>query len=137
MYKRQALLRRFHEARQSGAEEVQIWGSGTPRREFLHVDDLAEACLFLLGHGEPPDLVNVGVGEDIAIRDLADLIARTVGYEGKITTDPSKPDGTPRKLMDTSRINAMGWSPKISLEDGLQDAYRCFLDQLGDGTLRS
>lgn len=114
-----ALIRRFSEAVDSGATEVTNWGTGTPRREFLHVDDLARACLFLLENYDDPETINVGVGEDRTILDISDLVARTVGYTGTITWDESKPDGTPRKLLDTSRINALGWHPTISLEDGL------------------
>ena len=131
-----ALLRRFHEAKESGAESVTIWGTGTPRREFLHVDDLAAACFHLLGLADPPDWVNVGVGEDVTILELATLVARTVGYEGRIETDPSKPDGTPRKLMDVSKIRATGWSSSIGLEAGLADAYRDFIDSLEAGAAR-
>ncbi len=131
-----ALLRRFHEAKESGAESVTIWGTGTPRREFLHVDDLAAACFHLLGLADPPDWVNVGVGEDVTILELATLVAKTVGYEGRIETDPSKPDGTPRKLMDVSKIRATGWSSSIGLEAGLADAYRDFIDSLEAGAAR-
>lgn len=131
-----ALIRRFHEAKESGATEVTIWGSGTPRREFLHVDDLAEACFHLLDHDNPPDWVNLGVGEDVTILELAQLVARTVGFEGEINTDPSKPDGTPRKLLDVTRLTESGWSAKISFEDGLAGAYRDFLETLNEGTAR-
>jgi GDP-L-fucose synthase len=130
------LIRRFHDARRSGAESVTIWGTGMPRREFLHVDDLASACFHLLELADPPDWVNVGVGEDVTILELAGLVAKTVGFEGRIETDPSKPDGTPRKLMDVSRIRATGWSPSISLEAGLADAYRDFLASLESGAAR-
>jgi GDP-L-fucose synthase len=122
-----ALIRRFSEAVDAGATEVTNWGTGTPRREFLHVDDLARACLFLLENYDDGQTINVGVGEDRTIREISDLVARTVGYTGTITWDDSKPDGTPRKLLDTSRINALGWYPTISLEDGLAatvDWYR-------------
>lgn len=131
-----ALLRRFHDAREAGADRVTIWGSGTPRREFLHVDDLAEACVFLLGLDDPPDLVNVGAGEDWTIRDLAGMIAGTVGYRGRIETDPTRPDGAPRKLMDVARMTALGWRARIPLREGLTDAYRDFRERLRDGTLR-
>ena len=131
-----ALLRRFHEAAQRGDEEVVIWGSGTPLREFLHVDDLAEACLHLLELEEPPDWVNVGYGSDVSIRELAGLVAETVGYRGRIGTDPSKPDGTPRKLMDNTRLAGTGWKPRIGLREGLADAYRCFLEDTGSGRVR-
>ena len=131
-----ALIRRFHEAKSSGAPGVTIWGTGTPRREFLHVDDLAAACFHLLGLENPPDWVNVGVGEDIAILDLAKLVAETVGYTGEILTDPSKPDGTPRKLMDVTRIKATGWEAAIEFRDGLAAAYRDFLSKLESGEAR-
>ena len=123
-----ALLRRFHEAARSGAREVILWGTGTPRREFLHVDDLASACLFLLEHYDSPETINVGVGEDVTIRELAELIAETVGFDGEIVQDTSKPDGTPRKLLDVSRLRDLGWQAQTTLKDGLQSTYRWFLD---------
>lgn len=132
-----ALIRRFHEAREAGAESVTIWGTGTPRREFLHVDDLAEGILFLLRHEDPPDWVNVGTGEDIPIIDLAGLVADIVNFKGEIKRDTTKPDGTPRKLMDTSVINGLGWRPRISLKEGIASAYRDFLQSLDSGRLRS
>lgn len=131
-----AMIRRFHEAKERGDSNVTIWGSGTPRREFLHVDDLAEACFHLLGHNNPPDWVNLGVGEDLTILDLAKTIAKTVGFEGEIKTDPSKPDGTPRKLLDVSLLNETGWTAKIAFEDGLKGAYQDFLATLEEGTAR-
>jgi len=131
------LLRRFHEARQKGLPEVQIWGTGTPLREFLHVDDLAAGILHLLELSDPPDLVNIGSGEEISILELARLVASTVGYAGRITYDLSKPDGTPRKLSDISRIRQTGWSPQIPLPAGLQSAYQDFLQSLSQQTLRS
>jgi len=131
-----ALLRRFHEAKESGAASVTIWGTGTPLREFLHVDDLAAACFHLLGLENPPDWVNVGVGEDLSILDLAKLVAETTGYTGQILTDPSKPDGTPRKLMDISLIRGTGWSPGIDFRDGLAAAYRDFLTATQSGAAR-
>ena len=131
-----AMIRRLHEAKERGDSEVTIWGSGTPRREFLHVDDLAEACFHLLGHDNPPDWVNLGVGEDLTILDLAKTIAKTVGFEGEIKTDPSKPDGTPRKLLDVNLLNETGWTSKIAFEDGLKDAYQDFLATLKEGTAR-
>jgi GDP-L-fucose synthase len=131
-----ALIRRFHEARERGDAEVAIWGTGTPRREFLHVDDLARACFHLLDQKDPADWVNVGVGEDIAILDLARLIAETVGFEGEIVTDPSKPDGTPRKLLDVDLLRNSGWSPAITLPAGLAAAYQDFLATLDQGTAR-
>lgn len=117
-----ALVRKFHEAKESGAPPV-LWGSGSPRREFLHVDDCAEACLFLMERYSGDMIVNVGAGTDIPIAELARLIARVVGYEGPIRWDATKPDGTPRKLLDCSRLTALGWEPKISLAQGLTDTY--------------
>lgn len=118
-----ALIRKFHEARLSGAESVTIWGTGKPRREFLHVDDLAEACLHLMEHYDAPGLVNIGTGEDIEIGELARLVARIVGYEGQIIQDLSKPDGTPRKLMDVSKLYGLGWHHRIGLEEGIRAVY--------------
>lgn len=131
-----ALIRRFHEAKEAGAPSVTIWGTGTPRREFLHVDDLAAACFHLLGLESPPDWVNVGVGDDVTILELAQLVAETVGYTGEILTDPTKPDGTPRKLMDVSKIKATGWSPAVDFRDGLAGAYGDFLASLESGEAR-
>jgi GDP-L-fucose synthase len=131
-----ALLRRFHEARMRGDAAVTIWGTGTPRREFLHVDDLARACFHLLALPNPPDWVNVGTGEDLTILELAALVAETVGFQGEIRTDPSKPDGTPRKLLEVSRIRATGWQPLIGLREGLAGAYQDLLAHLADGTAR-
>jgi GDP-L-fucose synthase len=122
-----ALIRRFHEARLRGDAEVVIWGTGTPKREFLHVDDLADAAVFLMRDYSGEDIVNVGVGEDLSILELARLVARVVGYEGTIATDPTKPDGTPRKLLGVSRINAMGWHAKIALEEGIRGTYQWYL----------
>lgn len=124
-----ALLRKFHEAKMSGAEEVEIWGSGEPRREFLHVDDLADACVFLMQRYEGELALNVGVGEDLTIRELAELVSRVVGYHGRLTFDRSKPDGTPRKLLDVSRIQSLGWKARIPLERGIGETYRAFLRQ--------
>ncbi len=123
-----ALIRRFHEAKERGAEEVEIWGTGTPRREFLHVDDLADACLYLMQRYDGEDWVNVGVGRDITIAELAALVARTVGYSGALKFNPAMPDGTPRKLLDTTRLTALGWVPRISLEAGLAQTYEWFLE---------
>jgi GDP-L-fucose synthase len=131
-----ALIRRFHEAKEAGAPSVTIWGTGTPRREFLHVDDLAAACFHLLGLENPPDWVNVGVGDDVTILQLAQLVGETVGFTGEILTDPTKPDGTPRKLMDVSKIKATGWSPIIDFRDGLASAYQDFLSSLEAGAAR-
>jgi GDP-L-fucose synthase len=123
-----ALIRKVHEAKVAGSASFTIWGSGTPRREFLHVDDLADACVFLMQHYSGDEHVNVGFGSDVAILELAELVARTVGFTGAIERDETKPDGTPRKLMDSARLNAMGWSPRIGLDDGVAATYRWFLD---------
>ena len=125
-----ALIRRFHEAKRDGAAEVVIWGTGTPRREFLYVDDLAQACLFLLEHYDSPETINVGVGDDLPIADLATMVADVVGFEGSIVQDASKPDGTPRKLLDVSRINALGWTATTPLEEGVRRTYDWYLDHL-------
>jgi GDP-L-fucose synthase len=118
-----AFIRRFHEAKVSGAPTVTVWGTGAPRREFLHVDDLAQACLMLLDNYDSPETINVGWGEDLPIRELAETVADVVGFEGEIEWDTSKPDGMPRKLLDTSRINALGWKPTITLREGLTSTY--------------
>lgn len=131
-----ALIRRFHEATVRGDSSVAIWGTGSPLREFLHVDDLAAAIVHMLGLENPPDLVNLGSGSEISILELARLVARTVGFAGAIETDPTKPDGTPRKLCDIGRIKATGWHPKISLEDGVAAAYQDFLRDFGTERLR-
>ncbi len=131
-----ALIRRFHEAKESRSDSVEIWGTGSPLREFLHVDDLAAACLLLLKTDEPPDWINVGTGKEISILDLAKLIAGVVGFEGSISTDPTKPDGTPRKLLDISKITNLGWRPCVPLEEGLANAYRDFLNSSAKGTTR-
>jgi GDP-L-fucose synthase len=122
-----ALLRKFHEARASAAAEVEIWGTGTPRREFLHVDDLADACLFLMQGYSSEQIVNVGWGTDISIAELADLVAKTVGYSGTLRFDTSMPDGTPRKLLDVSRLNSLGWTAKIPLDVGIAATYAWFM----------
>lgn len=122
-----AMLRRFHEAKENNSPEVVIWGTGTPRREFLYVDDLAHACLYLLENYDSPETINVGVGEDISIRELAELVAKTVGYNGVIVQDTSKPDGTPRKLLDVSRLTSLGWKAEVSLEEGIASTYQWFL----------
>lgn len=132
-----ALIRRFHEAKISGAEVVTIWGSGKPLREFLHVDDLAAGLVHLLQVADPPDLVNIGSGNEISIRGAADLIAEVVGFRGRIANDTSKPDGTPRKLSDIRLIQSTGWSPQVSLKDGLAAAYRDFLAETAADQLRS
>lgn len=130
-----ALLRKFHEAKISGANSVEIWGTGTPRREFLYVDDLADACVFLMNQSKeavdsvaPDQLINVGFGEDISIHQLALLIAEKVGFNGELEFDPAKPDGTPRKLLDVSRINSLGWKAKTSLEQGIEKTYKWFVE---------
>jgi len=122
-----ALIRKAHEAKRAGASALEIWGTGTPRREFLHVDDLADACIFLLRHWSGDSHVNVGSGTDIAIRDLAELVMKVVGLTGKVVTDPSRPDGTPRKLMDSGLIASLGWQARIGLEEGVAATYRQFL----------
>ncbi len=131
-----ALIRRFHEAAQSGTEEVKAWGTGSPRREFLHVDDLADACAFLLGIDDPPDWINVGTGTDVTIRELTEIVARTTGYGGRIAWDASMPDGTPRKLLDVSRMAALGWKARIALADGVAATYESFLGEKKSGVLR-
>ena len=123
-----ALLRKFHEAKRDGAPYVTVWGTGAPRREFLHADDLADACVFLMNRYEGSEIVNVGCGEDIAIADLAACIKEVVGYEGGIRFDPGRPDGTPRKLVDVSKLSGLGWRAKIPLAQGLRDAYRWYLE---------
>jgi GDP-L-fucose synthase len=122
-----ALIRKFHEAKIHDAPCVEVWGTGQPRREFLHVDDLADACLFVMLHHEGEQLLNIGVGEDVTIRELAELVQRVVGYRGELRFDPSKPDGTPRKLLDVSRLRALGWSARIPLERGLAETYAWFV----------
>ncbi|WP_372715531.1 GDP-L-fucose synthase family protein [Novipirellula sp.] len=132
-----ALLRRFHEAAQQGLQSVTIWGTGTPRREFLYVDDLADALAFLMTQQNPPDWANVGTGVDLSILELAQLVANTVGYQGEIKTDSSKPDGTPVKCSDVSRLNALGWKHKIELAQGLKTTYDHFLNEVESGQMRS
>ena len=122
-----AFIRRFHEAKVAGAPTVTVWGTGTPRREFLHVDDLAQACLVLLQHYDTHETINVGLGDDMPIRELAETVASVVGFEGTIEWDSSKPDGMPRKLLDTSRINELGWQPQITLRDGVASTYEWYL----------
>ena len=131
-----ALIRRFHEAKRDSLPVVAIWGTGTPLREFLHADDAAAGILHLLQLESPPDWVNLGSGIDVSIGDLARLVMKTVGYEGELTFDASKPDGTPRKLTDISKITATGWAPRIAIEEGLSMAYQSFLDEQAAGTLR-
>jgi len=126
-----ALIRRFHEARTAGRREVVVWGTGTPRREFLHVDDLADACLFLMQTHESGQLINVGWGEDVSISELASLIADLVGFKGRISFDATKPDGTPRKLLDTRRARGLGWQPRIPLRQGVESTYAWYLANQG------
>ncbi|MBR4981072.1 MAG: GDP-L-fucose synthase [Lachnospiraceae bacterium] len=130
-----ALMRKFHEAKMKGESTVTIWGSGKPLREFLNVDDLADACLFLMDNYEGDDFFNVGYGKEVTILELAELVKKTVGFEGEILMDASKPDGTMRKLTDISRIKALGWKPKITLEDGLKETYRWFRDKYETGDI--
>ena len=127
-----AMIRKFHEAKLSGAETVTLWGTGSPRREFLHVDDMADACLFLMQHYDDPEIINIGVGQDIPIAELAEIVRGVVGFEGRIEYDSSKPDGTPRKLVDTSKINALGWKARIGLREGIEQTYRWFLEHVGE-----
>ena len=124
-----AMIRKFHEAKAAGAPTVTVWGSGTPMREFLHANDLAEACIFLMENYSEPELVNIGTGVDVTIKELAELVSETVGFQGSIVWDSSKPDGTPRKLMDVSKLNNMGWRHSIELKDGLRMVY----DEVKDG----
>ncbi|MED5099951.1 GDP-L-fucose synthase [Niallia circulans] len=123
-----ALIRKFHEAKVNNSEYVEVWGTGTPKREFLYSDDLADACVFLMNNYEGNEIVNIGVGEDIPIKDLANLVKKVTGFEGELKFDTSKPDGTPRKLVDVTKINALGWKATTSLEEGLQKAYNWFLE---------
>ena len=123
-----ALLRKAHIAKLEGKRELVVWGSGTPRREFLHVDDLAAACVFLLEKYDNPEIVNIGCGEDISVRELAELICEVVGFKGELAWDTTKPDGTPRKLLDVSKIHALGWRHRIGFRDGIARTYRWFLE---------
>jgi GDP-L-fucose synthase len=127
-----ALIRRFHEAKEQEAPSVTIWGTGSPKREFLFADDLAEACYYLMENYNEPGLVNIGTGEDISIKDLALLVKKIIGYEGEITFDVSKPDGTPRKLMDVTKLSEAGWKYHTGLEDGIKFAYQDFLSKEGE-----
>jgi len=131
-----ALIRRFHEAKEAALPEVMAWGTGKPMREFLHVDDLAEASAFLLKLENPPDWINIGTGTDVTIKELTETVAAVTGFKGRITWDASKPDGTPRKLMDVSRLTALGWKAKIGLREGVAKAYGSFLAEKAAGKLR-
>lgn len=124
-----ALIRKVHEAVQRGDKSITVWGTGTPRREFLHVDDLADACLFLLEKYDSPEIVNIGCGEDVTIRELAETVCRVIGFQGELVFDTSKPDGTPRKLLDMTKLFDLGWRPKIGLSDGIGHAYESFLQK--------
>ena len=124
-----ALIRRFHEAKVSGASDVVVWGTGTPRREFLYVDDMADACVHLMKTYSSDELINIGTGRDVTIAEFARVVAATVGYTGAISFDPSRPDGTPRKLLDVSRLAKLGWRARTSLEDGIRLAYRAYLNE--------
>jgi GDP-L-fucose synthase len=130
-----ALIRKFHEAKERNDKTVQIWGTGDPRREFLHVDDLAEAVLFLLQNYDGEPIVNIGWGEDLTIRELAETVMSAIGYSGALTFDPSKPDGTPRKLLDVSRLHALGWHARIPLKTGIESTYAWFKDHASDARL--
>ncbi len=127
-----ALIRRFHEAKEEEKTEVIVWGTGTPKREFIYVDDLADAAVFLMANYDSEEIVNVGVGEDVSIAELATLIKETVGFQGELKFDPSKPDGTPRKLLNISRLKSLGWSPKTTLAEGIKSTYAWFLAHLND-----
>ena len=131
-----AMLRKFHEAKINKAENVILWGTGTPKREFLHVDDLADACVFLMQNYNEDKIVNIGTGEDLEIRELANIIKDITDFDGKIIWDETKPDGTPRKLLDVSLLHNLGWRHKINLHDGIKSAYKAFLDELASGRLR-
>jgi GDP-L-fucose synthase len=130
-----ALIRRFHEAKQRGDETLSVWGSGTPRREFLHVDDMADAVVYLLKNYEDESIVNIGWGEDVTIRELAEAIMAASGFKGRLVFDSSKPDGTPRKLLDTTRMTALGWRPKISLKEGIESTYAWFRAHIAEARL--
>jgi GDP-L-fucose synthase len=132
-----ALIRKFHEAKLAGKAEVVAWGTGSPKREFLHVDELADACAFLLKLENPPDLINIGTGTDVTIRELTEIVGDVVGFKGEIVWDASKPDGTPRKLMDVSRLSALGWKARIGVREGVAKTYASFLAEQAAGTLRT
>jgi len=132
-----ALIRKVHDAKEAGARDVVIWGTGTPRREFLHVEDLARACRFLLEEYESPEIVNIGVGEDVTIRELAEMICEVIGYKGGLVFDATKPDGTPRKLLDVRRINGLGWKARIPLREGIGMTYAWYVENVVGGARRS
>ena len=122
-----ALIHKAHLAKEQGSSDITVWGNGTPRREFMYADDMADACVFLMESGYKDGLINIGVGEDVSIKELTELVCKVVGFKGEILFDPSKPDGTPRKLLDISKLKALGWKPKTSLTDGINEAYKDFL----------
>ncbi len=123
-----ALIRKFHEAKLSNQSSVEVWGTGTPKREFLYSDDLADACVYLMNHYNEDEIINIGVGQDVSIKELAETVQRVVGFEGELKFDTTKPDGTPRKLVDTTKINQLGWKANVELEDGIRKAYDWFLN---------
>ena len=123
-----ALIRKFHDAKEQGKSEVEVWGTGTPKREFLHVDDMADASVYLMNNYDGDEIVNVGVGEDVSIKELAEIVKDTVGFEGELKFDTTKPDGTPRKLLDISKLNSTGWKAKINLKDGIKSTYQWFIE---------
>ena len=131
-----ALIRKFHDAKESGAAEVVAWGTGAPKREFLHVDDMADACAFLLGLKDPPDWVNVGTGADVTIRELTEMVAEVSGFPGKVVWDSSKPDGMARKLLNVSRMAGLGWRARIGLREGIERTWASFLKEVAEGRLR-
>jgi GDP-L-fucose synthase len=128
-----ALIRKFHDAKLDGSPQVVVWGTGTPRREFLHVDDLADAAVFLMQNYDDPEIVNVGTGADATIRELAEMVARVTGYKGEIVFDTSKPDGTPRKLLDVSKLTGLGWKASIELKTGIARTYEWYCESLVNG----
>ena len=132
-----AMIRKFHEAKVNKANSVILWGTGTPKREFLHVDDLADACVFLMQNYNNNKIINIGTGEDLEIAELAEIVKEIIGFDGKIIWDRTKPDGTPRKLLDVSLLHELGWHHKINLRDGIKSAYKAFLDELAAGKLRA
>lgn len=127
-----ALIRKFHDAKVQSKPEVEVWGTGTPRREFLHVDDLADAAVYLMNHYDSAEIINVGLGEDVTIRELAEIVKEVVGYTGKLTFNTSRPDGTPRKLLDVSRLHAAGWSAKIPIKEGISNTYEWYIQNINE-----
>jgi GDP-L-fucose synthase len=125
-----ALIRKFHEAKESNKDSVEVWGTGTPKREFIYIDDLAKACLFLMNNYNNSEIINIGVGEDVSIKELAETIKDEVGFKGEIKWDTSKPDGTPRKLLDVSKLKVLGWKPTTILKEGVKKTYTWFLDNV-------